>query len=101
MKVPIDINAIVKILVENTDCRKDNRKLIKEYYRQIYDMSLDEAFECNEVPNYQTIERYGRLAKAQYEKLRVDKSDKVAEYKDIAREVILIGEQKDVHNEDS
>lgn len=89
-RVPIDINTIVKILIENNECRKDNRKLIKEYYKQMYDMSLDEAFDSNEVPNYQSIERYGRLAKAQYEKLRYDKSNQVADYKDIAREVVKI-----------
>lgn len=88
--IEVDKNKIVEILSANIECRNDNRKLIKEYYKQVYDMTLDEAFTNNFVPNYQTIERYGRLAKAQYEKLRVDKSDKVAEYKDIAMEVVKI-----------
>ena len=88
--IEVDRTKVIEILTNNEECRKDNRKLIKEYYKQVYDMTLDEAFTNNYVPNYQTIERFGRLAKAQYEKLRVDKSDKVAEYKEMAMEVVKI-----------
>lgn len=98
--IEVDRAKVVEILTNNEECRKDNRKLIKEYYKQVYDMTLDEAFTNNFVPNYQTIERYGRIAKAKHKKLRVDKSDKVAEYKEMAREV-LDGKQANVHDEDS
>lgn len=89
MKTPtVDSAALIEILAKDVECRKDNRKLIKAYYKSVYGMTVDEAFSNNYVPNYQTIERYGRLAKAQYEKLRYDKSDEVAKYKDIAMEII-------------
>lgn len=77
---------IAQILLNNYDCRQDNRKLFKKYYRTIWGISVDEALDRDDVPNYQTIERKARLLKAVNHQLRVDKSKEVDVYKQIALE---------------
>lgn len=78
---------IANILYNNLECRKDNRKLFKTYYRDVYGISVDEALDRNDVTNYQTIERKARKLKEVNHKLRYEKLSQVEEYKRIALEV--------------
>lgn len=77
---------IANILYNNLECRKDNRKLLITYYRNIYGLTLDEAFRRNDIPNYQSIERKARVLKAKNGMLAYNKNDQVSEYKQIALE---------------
>lgn len=83
---------IANILVNDIGCRRDNRKLFKKYYRDIWGISLDEAFTRNDVPNYQTIERKARLIKAKNPHLKIDKEELVDKYKEIALEIPVVVE---------
>lgn len=82
-----EYQEIAEILANFSETRKDNRKLIKTYYKQIWGISVDEAFERDDVPNYQTIERKARLLKDKNPFLRYDKSKEVDRYKEMALEL--------------
>ena len=81
-----DYEIIANILLNDIETRKDNRKLIKKYYRTL-GYSLDEAFERNDLPNYQTIERMARLLKAKNHSLRYEKLKEVDYYKELATDI--------------
>ena len=76
-----DYEIIANILLNDIDTRKD-----KKYY-QTLGYSLDEAFERNDLPNYQTIERMARLLKAKNHSLRYEKLKEVDYYKDLATDI--------------
>lgn len=76
-------NDVQAILKNNMNARKDNRVLLKEYYKSKH-MTLDEAFGSSSVPNYQSVERIARRLKATMHELRVDKTDEIDKYMDIA-----------------
>ena len=78
---------IANLLYNDIDCRKDNRNLIKRFYKTVYGISIDEAFDRDDVPNYQSIERMARKLKAVNHALRYDKTQEIDKYRQIAQEV--------------
>ena len=85
-------NNVAKILRNHNEARKDDRVLLRLYYKEIHGLTLDRAFKSDKVPTYGTVERYARLLKAKNPKLRYDKSKKVEEYKEISREIPVVTE---------
>ena len=81
-----DYEIIANILLNDVESRKDNRKLIKKYYNKI-GITIDEAFDRNDVLNYQSIERMARLLKAKNHSLRYEKLKEVDYYKDLATDI--------------
>lgn len=81
-----EYQQIANILMNSNECRKDNRVLIKEFYKKVYGISVDEAFTRNDIPNYQSIERKARLLKQVNHKLRYDKSKQVEIYERMSLE---------------
>ena len=80
-------NTKTSLISYITTKRQETIILIKEYYRSVYGLSLDEAFSRNDIPNYQSIERKARLLKAVNHSLRVDKNDEVDKYRTISTEI--------------
>lgn len=85
-----DYNDIANILMNNNEARKDNRVLLKAYYKDVHGMTLDRAFKSDKVLNYGTVERYARLLKTKNHKLRYDKRKQEEKYKAISREIPVV-----------
>ena len=81
-----EYNQIANILMNNNLARKDNRVLLKDFYWNFYGITIDEAFDRNDIPNYQSVERKARLLKQVNHKLRYDKTKQVEIYEKIALE---------------
>lgn len=76
-------NDVANILINSNSARKDDRKLLLEYYHSIHHMTLDEAFRSSEVPLPGTITRIARRLKAVNNSLKYDKSEQANKYKEI------------------
>lgn len=84
-----DYQDIADILVNNRDARTNNGMLIKAYY-QSKGLTFEQSLKRNDVLNYQSVERMGRLIKAKNPWLKSDKSEEEAIYKDMALELPVV-----------
>lgn len=86
-KYDTDYQWIAEILQNNNKARKDNRVLLKEFYWRYFGLTLDEAFESNDIPNYQSVERKARQLKSKNPNLKYDKTKEVDKYKEIGLDI--------------